>query len=147
MARRLFFRLLSAAQPASDRVADSDLLRRFALNRDSAAFELILRRHADAVWTACRRILPSDADAEDAFQAAFLVLIQKAGSIRNSCVGAWLHRVAANASLKLKASGRREPGAAGARAGRTPEEHVEQAELSSSIQVELARLSERYRIP
>src|SRR5258708_38718960 len=109
MAGRLFFRLLSGAQPASDRVTDSELLRRFAIDGDSAAFELILRRHSDAVWTACRRILPSDADAEDAFQATFLVLVRKAGSIRNSCVGGWLHRVAVNAALKLQASCPREP--------------------------------------
>src|SRR6266403_793132 len=100
MPRRFFFRLLAAATPAADHVPDAELLRRFAHNRDSAAFELLVRRHADAVWTACRRVLKCEADAEDAFQATFLVLLRKADSIRGACIGGWLHRVAVNAALK-----------------------------------------------
>src|SRR5688572_24875819 len=108
MPRRLLFRLLSAAGPAGDHVADAELLRRYSSARDVAAFELLVRRHADAVWSACRRILP-ETDAQDAFQATFLVLARKAGSVRGSCVGGWLHRVAVNAALKLRAGGRRHP--------------------------------------
>src|SRR5205085_1394467 len=74
-----------------------------------AAFELLVRRHADAVWAACRRVLRNDPDADDAFQTAFLVLVRKADAVRGPCVGGWLHRVAVNAALKLKASGRRAP--------------------------------------
>src|SRR5215510_3336415 len=98
--RRLLFRLLAAAPPLGDHVPDAELLRRFVTSSDSAAFELIVRRHADAVWAACRRML-TRADAEDAFQATFLALIRKAKQIRTACVGGWLHRVAVNASLKL----------------------------------------------
>src|SRR5262245_53653193 len=99
---RLLFRLLAAAPPLGDHVPDGELLHRFRTSNDSAAFELIVRRHADAVWAACRRMLNCDADAEDAFQATFLALIRKAKSIRTLCVGGWLHRVAVNAARKLR---------------------------------------------
>src|SRR3954447_21495827 len=109
MARRFFLlRLLGAAAPPGDHVSDAELLRRFAASRDPAAFELLVRRHADAVWSAALRVLRHEADAEDAFQAAFLVLAKKAGSVRGDCAGGWLHRVAVNAALKLKASRERE---------------------------------------
>src|SRR5262245_39266405 len=105
MARRLF-RLLASAAPPGDHVPDAELLRRFATTRDAAAFELLVRRHADAVWSAGRRVLRNEADAEDAFQATFVVLARRAGNIREGCVGGWLYRVAVNASLRLGASGR-----------------------------------------
>ena len=153
MASRFLFWLLKAARPPGDRVPDSELLERFAANRDSAAFELLLHRHATAVWAACRRILVNDADAEDAFQATFVVLMRKADSIRKPCVGGWLHRVAVNAALKLKASRRRASAVLESlaerpqSAGQSSEQHVERAELASLLQQELARLPERYRLP
>src|SRR5439155_9094191 len=146
---RRFFRLLNAAGPAGDHVPDAELLGRFAASRDSAAFELLVRRHADAVWAAGFRILRNEADADDAFQAAFLVLARKAGSIRGACVGGWLHRVAVNAALKLKASRERE------RPEFPPEQppvaHApgspETDELAAVVHQELSRLPERYRLP
>ncbi len=63
---------------------DAELLRLYAVEKDEVAFELLVRRHADTVWTACRRILRNDADAEDAFQATFLALAKKAGTVRES---------------------------------------------------------------
>lgn len=102
MPHRFFFRLLSSAVPAGDHVPDGELLRRFARDRDTAALELLVHRHADAVWTACRCVVRCDADAEDAFQATFLVLARKAGSVRAASAGGWLHRVAVNAALKLR---------------------------------------------
>src|SRR4051812_48255288 len=108
MPGRSFLRLLASVAPAADPVPDADLLRRFARDRDAAAFELVVRRHAAAVWAACRRVLRSEADAEDAFQAAFLVLARRAGAVRGPCAGGWLHRVAVNAALRLKAN--RSPG-------------------------------------
>ena len=99
---RYLIRLLGAAPPVDDVVPDAELLRRFSAG-DAAAFELLVRRHANAVWAACVRILRNDADADDAFQTTFLVLAKKAGSVRGPSAGAWLHRVAVNAALKLKA--------------------------------------------
>ena len=62
-------------------LSDGELLERFRSRRDEAAFEALLRRHGPMVLGVCRRLLQNSADAEDAFQATFLVLLCKAGSI------------------------------------------------------------------
>ena len=68
---------------------------RFAATRDEAAFELLVWRHGAMVLAACRRVLGHTEDAEDVFQAVFLVLARKAASVRRgTAVPAWLHRVA-----------------------------------------------------
>jgi RNA polymerase sigma factor (sigma-70 family) len=148
--RRLLFRLLASAHPETDHVSDAELLRRFASSNDSAAFELIVRRHADAVWCAAYRILRTHADAEDAFQAAFLALIRKAKSIRTPSAGGWLHRVAVNAALKAKA-GRTRSVSDGVELGSHPIADApgsqEQADVVAAVHEELARLSERERLP
>src|SRR4051794_14253032 len=91
--RRLFRSPAWAA--GHEGVADAALLERFARDRDEAAFELLLRRHGPMVLAACRRLLGDEDDAEDAFQAAFLALARKAGSLaRREAVAAWLYRVA-----------------------------------------------------
>src|SRR5437867_1181520 len=80
---------------------DAVLLDRFVRLGDQEAFELLLWRHAGLVLGACRRLLRHEADAEDAFQATFLVLAKKAGTIgRRGSVGAWLHRVARRVALR-----------------------------------------------
>jgi DNA-directed RNA polymerase specialized sigma24 family protein len=63
-------------------LADEDLVRRWAAGRDEAAFELLLWRHGPMVLAVCRRLLRRAEDAEDAFQATFLVLARKAGAVR-----------------------------------------------------------------
>ena len=149
MPRRLLFRLLASVPSATDHVPDAELLRRFATSNDPAAFELIVRRHADAVWAACRRLLRSDADAEDAFQATFLALIRKARSIRTPSAGGWLHQVAVHASLKLRE-----------RIAHTslvepkqligvpsPARDEPDADRAAVVHEELARLPERERLP
>jgi|SRR5579883_1770330 len=150
MPRRFFFRLFSAAIPAGDHVTDDELLRRFTTEQDSAAFELLIRRHADTVWTACRGVLSSEADAEDAFQATFLVLARKAGTVRSASVGGWLHRVAVNAALKLRERLKRVASATAEQLATLPAPgpapHPD-SELAALVQEELARLPERYRLP
>ncbi|HEY2784593.1 MAG TPA: sigma-70 family RNA polymerase sigma factor [Fimbriiglobus sp.] len=128
-------------QSAGEAVPDAVLVRRFVAERDHAAFELLVRRHADAVWTACRRILRHDADAEDAFQAAFLALARKAGKIRETgTLAGWLYKVAVNAALKSRASRPKE----------VPLAEVElpaRQEQVGPAHEELARLSDKYRLP
>jgi len=84
---------------------DEELLRRFSTKRDEAAFSAILRRHGSMVLDICRNMLRNEADAEDAFQATFLVLARKAGAIRQkSSLGSWLHGVAYRLALKAQAA-------------------------------------------
>src|SRR5262245_30417097 len=94
-------RFLRAAPPAG--VTDAELTRRYGAG-DEAAFELLVRRHADLVWAACRRVLPHDHQAaEDAFQATCLALARRYGSVRSACAAGWLYRVAVRAALRLRA--------------------------------------------
>ncbi len=149
MHRRYFFRLLSSATSVGDFVTDGELLRRFAKEQDPAAFELLVRRHGDAVWTACRGLLGSETDAEDAFQATFLVLARKAGTIRREHVGGWLHRVAVNAALKLRGRSARVAIATAEQLDALPAPTPDDTDpdLSALVQEELAGLPERYRLP
>jgi RNA polymerase sigma factor (sigma-70 family) len=85
-------------------LTDGELLERFISQRNEAAFEALLRRHGAMVLGVCRRILRNEADAEDAFQAAFLVLVRKAAAIRpRGMVGNWLYGVAHSTALKARA--------------------------------------------
>src|SRR5947209_3721443 len=74
---------------------DGHLLARFVDRGDEAAFTALLVRHGPLVRGVCRQVLRNADEADDAFQATFLVLVQKAGSIRQGqCLAAWLYRVA-----------------------------------------------------
>ncbi|QVL30209.1 sigma-70 family RNA polymerase sigma factor [Telmatocola sphagniphila] len=73
---------------------DGELLTEFLLHHGEAPIVEILRRHGDWIWATCRRML-NHADAEDAFQATFLILTQRARKLQHSAnIGPWLHRVA-----------------------------------------------------
>jgi RNA polymerase sigma factor (sigma-70 family) len=83
---------------------DGQLLARFVAERDEAAFAALVRRHGPMVLGVCRRVLRDRHDAEDAFQAAFLLLSCKAASVvRREAVGGWLYRVAYHAALEARA--------------------------------------------
>src|SRR5262245_31660443 len=86
--------------------SDGRLLTRFVQSGDEEAFAALLERHGPMVWRTCRRIARQPADAEDAFQATFLVLCRKAGAIgRREALAGWLHRVASRIAVKANARG------------------------------------------
>lgn len=88
-------------------LTDAELLEDYLATRDASAFERLLHRHGCMVYGVCRRVLENDADAHDAFQATFLVFVQKAMSIHpRGQVGNWLYGVAHKTALKARAMGR-----------------------------------------
>src|SRR5262245_19438844 len=97
--RRL--RQVIAPSPAGP---DSELLRAFATRRGAGAFGQLVRRHGPMVLGVCRRVLRDPAAADDAFQATFLVLVRKAGSLRApDRLAGWLHQVAHRTARKVRA--------------------------------------------
>jgi RNA polymerase sigma factor (sigma-70 family) len=85
-------------------LSDAELLQRWVRQREEAAFEVLVWRHAGLVWNTCRRLLRSKDDAEDAFQATFLALVRKGHSISaGASVGGWLYTVARRAALAIRA--------------------------------------------
>jgi RNA polymerase sigma factor (sigma-70 family) len=83
--------------------SDGRLLERFVAVRDEAAFEALLRRHGPMVFGVCRRILGNSHDADDAFQATFLVLVRRGNAVKpRDMVGAWLHGVAYRTALEAR---------------------------------------------
>ncbi|HEX4611903.1 MAG TPA: sigma-70 family RNA polymerase sigma factor [Urbifossiella sp.] len=90
-------------------VIDAALLDQFAAARDEAPFAELVRRHGPMVLGVCRRVL-GHTDADDAFQAAFLVLARKAGAVRGRPVGGWLCRVAGNVARRQRDQARRRLG-------------------------------------
>src|SRR5437660_1104144 len=94
----------AASLREAGRLSDGDLLDCYVREHNEAAFEALVRRHGPMVLGVCRRILQNGHDAEDAFQATFLVLVRKAASVLpRDRVGGWLHGVAYHAALKARA--------------------------------------------
>src|SRR5262249_30215798 len=138
-----------AGGPAGGGVTDAQLLSRFVSRRDGAAFELLVRRHGPLVWSVCRRILGNSHDAEDAFQAVFLVLVRRAASLERTVpLSAWLHTVACRVALRARenASRRRERESAAVRPEACPDER-EARDLRRDLDQELDRLPDKFRVP
>ncbi len=129
---------------------DGDLLEQYVTRHDEMAFEALVRRHGPMVLGVCRRILRNQADAEDAFQATFLVLVRKAASIRSrATVGNWLYGVAHNTALKAKAMNRKRRSRE-QEAGTRPQPPAAEeiwSEVQALLDTELSLLPDRYRIP
>jgi len=97
-----------AARHARDEQANAELLARFARQGDEAAFAALVHRHGPMVWGVCRRLLTRTEDAEDAFQATFVVLLRRARSIRDgSLLGNWLYGVAYRVAVRARAQAAR----------------------------------------
>src|ERR1051325_680229 len=87
----------------AQRLTDAELLGCFIADNEESAFAGLVERHGSMVFSVCRRILGNSHDAEDAFQAAFLVLARKAATIRpRTMVGNWLYGVAYRTALRAK---------------------------------------------
>jgi RNA polymerase sigma factor (sigma-70 family) len=128
--------------------SDGQLLARFLTERDEGAFATIVHRHGGMVLGVCRRVLGNAADAEDAFQATFVVLVRKAPSLTSRLVvGDWLHGVAKRTALNARAAAARrrqmEPALA------RPEAQGEEVrnDWLPRLDEELSRLPEKYRLP
>lgn len=101
-------RLRAAVGPEDDSRPDAQLLVAFSDRQEALAFVVLVHRYGPLVWSICRRLTGDCHTAEDAFQATFLVLARKAGSIRpRHSVGGWLHRTATNIALKVRAMNHR----------------------------------------
>jgi HlyD family secretion protein len=140
-------------------LSDSQLLERFRSKSASAvedtraaeaAFEVLVARHGPMVLGVCRRALADPADVEDAFQATFLVLVRRAGSVRvGDSLGRWLYGVSRRVAAKARARSSRarirttplevEPAA--------PDTPADQSGLLAALDDEVSRLPEKYRAP
>jgi RNA polymerase sigma factor (sigma-70 family) len=132
-------------------LTDGQLLARFVESHDQSAIDLLVRRHGAMVWGVCRRILTNYHDAEDAFQATFLVLVRRAASVLpRDMITSWLHGVAYQTAAKARA-------VAAKRMSREkqvlvmpePEASKEErwAELQPLLDRELSLLPDKYRLP
>lgn len=139
-------RQLIGSQAAAEQ-ADGQLLHRFVRDRDETAFAALVERHGPMVLGVCRRILADAHDAEDVFQATFLVLVRKAAGMRQwGSLGNWLYTVAYHLALRTRAQGARR---------RAQEREVSDmpqatangawAELRPVLDAELRRLPDKYR--
>jgi RNA polymerase sigma factor (sigma-70 family) len=143
-------RHLAGATPLHQRT-DAELLQRFLADREEAAFGALVERHGRLVLGVCRQVLRHEQDAEDAFQATFLVLARQAASIRRTeAVGSWLYRVAHRIATKA--------GTAMARrriherrtdpiAAREPSAEASWREVQAVLREEVDHLPEKYRAP
>jgi RNA polymerase sigma factor (sigma-70 family) len=138
-----------AGAPLTGALTDGQLLRSFAIDRDEAAFAALVQRHGPLVLGVCRRVLRHEQDAEDAFQATFLVLARKAASVRQGeSLASWLYGVARRTALRARAAANRalprgkrlvpQPG---------PPAEASLRELQRLLDEEVGRLPEKYRAP
>jgi RNA polymerase sigma factor (sigma-70 family) len=144
-------RRLAGSHPP-DGLSDAQLLDRFVRQRDEAAFEALVWRHGGMVLGACRRVLGDAHEAEDAFQATFLVLARKAAAVgRREGLAGWLYGVALRVARKARADAARrragERAAAGRRPAAAPGDEGAWGDLRPLLDEELSGLPAKYRVP
>lgn len=144
-------RLRGVALVSHGTLSDAELLDRFISRRDEVAFEVMVRRHGPMVFAVCRRVLRQVQDAEDAFQATFLVLAHKAATVlpRNKLAG-WLHGVAHRSALKARHRAARRLEVEKKVPARGQDEMQPETnwdEVEPLLDQELTGLPERYRLP
>src|SRR5437667_6162706 len=134
-----------------EETSDRELLERFLAEREEAAFVALLKRHGPMVLQVCRRIHRNEHDAEDVFQATFLLLARKADSIRKlDSVASWLHGVAHRLALEAKKKGTTrqafEKQAADMRRTSGDSDPARQ-ELQATVDEALRQVPEKNRVP
>ncbi len=142
---------LAAQQRHED--SDEELLHAFLNNRDDSAFAVLVRRHGPMVLHVCRRVLGHQHDAEDAFQATFLVLARNAAALRNkSTLASYLHGIAYRTALKARQSAarrRKHECSLGAltqpRSPADPADELSWREVRALLDEEIVNLPEIYR--
>jgi RNA polymerase sigma factor (sigma-70 family) len=132
------------------RLTDEELLTDYISRRDEAALAALVHRHGPMVWGVCRRVLRNYHDAEDAFQATFLVFVRKGASIASrELLANWLYGVAHHTALKARATAARRKGRE-RQVLEMPEPAVAEQDLWRDLQPlldeELSRLPDKYRV-
>ncbi len=129
--------------------SDEQLLHAFTAQRDDSAFAALVRRYGPLVLGVCRRVLRHTQDAEDAFQATFLLLSRNAATLRKkTALASWLHGAAYRLALAAKraaARRRKHEGQAPTRPSADPAEELSWSEVRALLDEEIARLPEIYR--
>jgi RNA polymerase sigma factor (sigma-70 family) len=147
----LLRRIRKLAAQAPSHLTDSQLVQQFIAQRDEAAFAALVRRHAVMVLGVCRNILHHQQDAEDACQAAFLVLARKAQTIRKQhAVSSWIHGVAYRVASRMRAQARRRlkrEKVSAAPCPTNPADDMTLRESQTILHEELHCLPEKYRAP
>ena len=145
-----YLRRLSGGKTGDAALDDAQLLHRFLTQRDESAFTALVQRYGAMVWGLCVRRLGETPEAEDAFQATFLVLVRKASSLREpQLLGPWLYGVAYRTAMKLRGQRARRA----AHESPLPEQLAEErpepmsSELRPILDEEINRLPTKYRLP
>jgi RNA polymerase sigma factor (sigma-70 family) len=137
--------------PPAVEVADAVLIERFVQHRESAAFEQLLRRHGGMVMGLLRRLRLQEADAEDAFQAAFLTLARKAGAVsKRASLASWLYKVAYRIGLDQRTRAHQRHARERLLTGNEPAANdmkTDVAEFWSLLDAEIMQLGEKERVP